>query len=62
MNSRQVKVLYVTQKVSSGNYFLLRIPDGKEGPGNPSASMLPQASMGSFTGIPVMIAQFIYSV
>ena len=25
------------QKVCDGNYFLLRIPDDKGGPGNPSA-------------------------
>ena len=29
--------MYDTQKVSSGNHFLLRIPNDKGGPGNPSA-------------------------
>ena len=35
-NSKQVKVVYEPQKVSIGNYFLLRIPNHSGGPGNPS--------------------------
>ena len=29
--------MYGPQKVSVGNYYLLRIPDDEGGPGNPSA-------------------------
>ena len=36
-NSKRVKVVYWSQKVSLGNYFFLRLPDDKGRPGNPSA-------------------------
>ena len=36
-HSKQVKVVYDPQKVSSDSYFLLRTPDHKGEPGNPSA-------------------------
>ena len=37
LNSKRVKVVLWPENSSVGSYFLLRIPDHKGGPGNPSA-------------------------